>query len=91
MWKKYGRARQATDDNLIWRMRFACWITSAADTQHTQNMLFQSNNGFANTPTGYVIRNLLVLLDVKPFGGLIIIWSDNLQLIQYPHVSVTTS
>jgi hypothetical protein len=23
IWKKYGRAGQATDDNIIWRMRFA--------------------------------------------------------------------
>jgi hypothetical protein len=28
----YGRARQATDDNIIWRMRFACWINKATDT-----------------------------------------------------------
>ena len=25
--EKYGRTRQATDRNIIWRMRFACWIT----------------------------------------------------------------
>jgi hypothetical protein len=31
MWKKYGKARQATNDNIIWRMRFACWITKATD------------------------------------------------------------
>jgi hypothetical protein len=30
--EKYGRARQATDDNVIRRMRFACWITKATDT-----------------------------------------------------------
>jgi hypothetical protein len=30
--EKYGRARQATDNNIIWRMRFACWITKAIDT-----------------------------------------------------------
>jgi hypothetical protein len=27
--KKYGTVRQATDDNIIRRMRFACWITKA--------------------------------------------------------------
>jgi hypothetical protein len=32
MWKKQGTARQATDHNIIWRMRFACWITEATDT-----------------------------------------------------------
>ena len=30
--KKYGRARQATDHNIIRRMRSACWITKATDT-----------------------------------------------------------
>jgi hypothetical protein len=30
--EKYGRARQPTDDNIIWRMRIACWITKATDT-----------------------------------------------------------
>ena len=28
---KYGRVRQATDDNTIWRMRIACWITKATN------------------------------------------------------------
>jgi hypothetical protein len=32
MWKKHGRARQAIDDNIIRRMRFACWITKATNT-----------------------------------------------------------
>jgi hypothetical protein len=34
MWKKYCKARQATDDNdnIIRRMRFACCITKATDT-----------------------------------------------------------
>jgi hypothetical protein len=30
--EKYDRARQATDDNIVRRMRFACWITKATDT-----------------------------------------------------------
>jgi hypothetical protein len=30
--KKYGRARHATYDNIIRRMRFACWITKATDS-----------------------------------------------------------
>jgi hypothetical protein len=30
--EKYGRAKQSTDDNIIRRMRFACWITKATDT-----------------------------------------------------------
>jgi len=23
----HGRTREATDDNIIWRMHFVCWIT----------------------------------------------------------------
>jgi hypothetical protein len=30
--EKYGTAGQATDGNIIRRMRFACWITRATDT-----------------------------------------------------------
>ena len=29
---KYGRAREASDDNIIRRMRIVCWITKAANT-----------------------------------------------------------
>ena len=37
--ENYGRARQATDYNIIWRMRFACWITKATDT-HSEYAIF---------------------------------------------------
>jgi hypothetical protein len=30
--ENYCRAEQATDDNIIWCMRFACWITKATNT-----------------------------------------------------------
>jgi hypothetical protein len=30
--EKYGTARQTTDGNIIYIMRFACWITKATDT-----------------------------------------------------------
>ena len=30
--EKYGTGRQATDGNIIRRMRIACWITKATDT-----------------------------------------------------------
>jgi hypothetical protein len=45
--EKYGTARQTTDDNIIRRMRFACWITKATDTHththtHTQNMKYST-------------------------------------------------
>ena len=35
---KYSRAQQATDDNIIRDMRFACWITKATDT-HSEYVL----------------------------------------------------
>jgi hypothetical protein len=36
--EKYGRAWQATDGNIIWRMRFAYWITKARTQTHTANI-----------------------------------------------------
>jgi hypothetical protein len=30
--EKYSRPGEATDDNIIQRLRFACWITKATDT-----------------------------------------------------------
>jgi hypothetical protein len=30
--EKYGRARQAKDDNIIWYMHFACWIIKVINT-----------------------------------------------------------
>ena len=32
MWKKYGRAGQATDGNKIHLICFACWVTKAKHT-----------------------------------------------------------
>jgi hypothetical protein len=33
MWENMGTAGQAADDNIIRRMRFACWVTKATDTR----------------------------------------------------------
>jgi hypothetical protein len=30
--EKYGTARQATDENMIWHMRIVLWVTKAKDT-----------------------------------------------------------
>ena len=42
---KCGRARQATDHNIIRRMRIACWVSKATDT-HSECvlLLFHDNN-----------------------------------------------
>jgi hypothetical protein len=37
--EKYGTVRQATDDNIIWRMRFTCWIIKATDT-HSEYVIY---------------------------------------------------
>jgi len=37
--EKYCRAVQATDDNIIWRMRIACWVTKATGA-HSNYVVF---------------------------------------------------
>jgi hypothetical protein len=61
--EKYGTARQATDGNIIRRMRFAYWITKAIDTLRICNSycFFHDNNGYANAPQYYVMRTLPLL------------------------------
>jgi Mg2+/citrate symporter len=39
--EKYGRDRQATDSNIIQRMRIACWMTKATDT-HSEYVILIS-------------------------------------------------
>ena len=31
--EKYGTARQATEDNIVWHMRFTCWTRKATKTR----------------------------------------------------------
>jgi hypothetical protein len=55
--EKYGTVRQATDHNIIRRMRFACWITKATDTHSecvTLTALRTAKNRYANAPQCYV-------------------------------------
>jgi hypothetical protein len=60
---KYGREGQSTDDNVIRRMHFACWIAKATNTHSLSlslslslrtseyvRLLFNCNSGFANAP-----------------------------------------
>ena len=39
--EKYGRAGQATHDDIIGRMHFACWITKATNTHSEYVTVFQ--------------------------------------------------
>jgi hypothetical protein len=68
--EKYGTARQATDDNILRRIRIACWITKATDThsEYVIHIAFHGNNGYANAPQCYVIRTLPVLLFITTFS-----------------------
>jgi hypothetical protein len=59
--KKYGTARQAKDDNIIRRMRFACWITKATDTHSECVTLFYGYSGYANASQRYVVCTMPVL------------------------------
>jgi hypothetical protein len=59
--KKYGRAREATCDGIIWCIRIVCWITKATDT-HSECVIllgFHDNIGHADASLCYVIRNCL--------------------------------
>ena len=64
--EKYGAARQASDDNLIRHMCFACWITEATGThlEYVILLLFHSNNGYTNVvPQYYVLHTLPILFE----------------------------
>ena len=42
--EKFGTARQTTDDNIIWCMRFAVWINKATDTHSEYVTMFPWQN-----------------------------------------------
>jgi len=56
--KKYGTPRQATDDNVIRSVRFACWIIKTRIQTHNQKfyylLLFHGSNGWVKAPQRYV-------------------------------------
>jgi hypothetical protein len=62
--EKYGIAGQATGNNIKWHMHFACWLTKATDThsEYVTLIVVHGNNGYANAPQCYIVRELPVLL-----------------------------
>jgi hypothetical protein len=62
--EKYGGARQDTNDNIIWRMRFAYWIIKATDTLSEYIILiaFPQQQSLRERASSYVNRVLPVLL-----------------------------
>jgi hypothetical protein len=65
--KKHGRARKATDDSIKRRMRSACWIIKAADTNLEYEILiaFPRQQRLRERPSYYVIPTFPVLLYKK--------------------------
>ena len=59
--EKYGTAGQATDDNIIQRMRNACWITKATDT-HSEYVILTA----FREVVGYVKTQLTCILFIMP-------------------------
>jgi len=53
---KYGRVRQATDDNKTQRMRFVCWVIRATDihSEYVTIILLHGNKIDANAPRCYI-------------------------------------
>jgi hypothetical protein len=51
--EKYSTAGQTTDDNVIRRMRFACWITKPTDThaEHVILIAFPLQQWFRERPS----------------------------------------
>jgi hypothetical protein len=58
--EKNVRGSQSTDDNIVRRMHFACWVTKA--TEHTHNIQYSlyGKIGYANGPRCYVCTTLPV-------------------------------
>jgi hypothetical protein len=64
---KYLTAGQATDDNIIRRMRFACWITKTTDThlEYKIQIAFRVNNGYAKAPKCSVFTCIACLVHLN--------------------------
>ena len=69
MLKKYGRARGATNDVTIWRIRVACWIskTTCTHAQISNAFFFLVNN---NSQTRLSITSYVRCVSCNDFSGL---------------------
>jgi hypothetical protein len=57
--EKYGTAGQATYGNIIWRMRFACWITKATGT-HSEYLTHCFPTAAMVTRTRLIVRFMYI-------------------------------
>jgi hypothetical protein len=67
--EKCDTARQVTDDNIIRRMRFACWITKATDT-HSEYAILMA------FPRQQWLRERASMLQYMYIGYLVIIKTE---------------
>jgi hypothetical protein len=65
--EKYGRTRQATDDNIIRRISIACCATKGTDIHSEYVMLiaFYGNNGYANALQYYFYMYVAYLINIS--------------------------
>ena len=65
--EKHGRTRQATDDNIVQRMRFACWIKKATDilSEYVILIVFPWHNIYAKAPYSYYYTYTLCLVIIN--------------------------
>jgi len=58
---EYFGTRNATDDNKIGCMHFACWLTEATDTR-LEYKIHNGSSGFAHTPQYYIYTYTVCLV-----------------------------
>ena len=65
--EKCGGAREATYDNITRRMRFACWITKAADTysEYVKLISFFTATMVTRTPLNITLLRIFSALFAK--------------------------
>jgi len=84
--EKYDRARQGTHDNIIRRVRIACWITKATYTHSECGIIIAlpQQRDYKNAHQCYVITCIACLVSLK--------WSTGFQavLLNAPSCGYTT-
>ena len=60
--EKCGRARQTTDDDIMWRIRFACWRTKATNTHSEYVILLPTSHS-----TDLLLGELIQSMHFMPF------------------------
>jgi hypothetical protein len=67
--EKYGRARQATDDSIIQRLRLACWVTKARIQRPTHTLvIFNTYSPPPPLPTQNSLHPPPTLVVFNPFS-----------------------